>query len=73
MTDVNEKTLCDVLQKQGYTVIEFNKIFNDENVAQIIDDLKLADITHIKQAFSFMKNDIDKLKREEVSDTWKSR
>ena len=53
MTDVNEKTLCDVLQKQGYTVIEFKKIINDENVAQIIDDLKLADMVACHNGFTY--------------------
>lgn len=36
-------TLKDIVGCQGYTVVEYNHIFNDEDVGKLIEALKLSD------------------------------
>ncbi len=43
-----------VLKKQGYTIIEFNNIFNDENVTTLIDSLKIEKNTEQSKAFTYV-------------------
>lgn len=45
--------LCGVLESQGYTVIRFNHIFNDGNVAALIDALKLTDNVVRAKGFTY--------------------
>ena len=56
LTDITEKSICDTLQKQGYTVIYFNTIFNDENVSQIIENLKLEEAITSHKGFTYSNN-----------------
>lgn len=53
LTDITEKSVCDALQKQGYTVIYFNTIFNDENITQIIENLKLEETITSHKGFTY--------------------
>lgn len=46
---INSAILCEALTAQGYTVIEFNSINNESNVASLIEALGLQDqIAHSK-------------------------
>ncbi len=53
VTEVSEKAICDALSKQGYTVIYFNAIFNDDNVSQIIMNLKLDEYIQSNKGFTY--------------------
>lgn len=50
---VSETVLCEVLEKQGFTVIGFNKILNDEDVSQIIKNLSLTDMIACHNGFTY--------------------
>lgn len=50
---ISEKSICDALSKQGYTVIYFNAIFNDDNVSQIITNLKLDKYIQSNKGFTY--------------------
>ena len=56
LTDINEKSLCDTIAKQGYTVVYFNAIFNNENVSQIINNLGLDDAVTRHKGFTYSNN-----------------
>lgn len=53
MRDVNVDSLKNTLSKQGYTVVEFNSIINDENVSSLIDSLKLDDYIRNSKGFTY--------------------
>lgn len=40
---VSLDNLRSAIQRQGYTIVEYNNIFNDENVAALLDALNLED------------------------------
>ncbi len=49
LKELTYSTLSEAVEKQGYTIIEFNNISNDENVQNLIDALKLnQNIVHSK-------------------------
>ncbi len=56
LTDINEKTLCHTIEQQGYTVIYFNKIINDENVTQVIENLNLDDFIQCHKGFTYFND-----------------
>lgn len=45
--------LKNAIEKEGYTVIEFNSIVNDENVETIISNLNLGDIRTKSRGFTY--------------------
>lgn len=53
LTEITEKSICDTLEKQGYTVVYFNTIVNDDNVTQIISNLKLDDFIVNHKGFTY--------------------
>lgn len=53
LTEITEKTICDTLENQGYTVVYFNTIVNDDNVTQIITNLKLDDFIVNHKGFTY--------------------
>ena len=42
-----------IIESQGYSIIEFNAIFNDENVAVIIENLKLESLVSTSKGFTY--------------------
>ncbi len=46
-------TLKKVVEKQGYTVVEYNHIFNDEEVSKLIEALKLSDNIIRSRGFTY--------------------
>ena len=53
LTEITEGSICNALQKQGYAVIYFNTAFNDENVSQIIGNLKLEETIASHKGFTY--------------------
>ena len=43
LAEVSCQSLRAVIEKQGYTIVEYNQIFNDENTAKLIESLNLSD------------------------------
>lgn len=50
---VSLENLRSVIQRQGYTIIEYNNIFNDENVAALLDALKLEEYCGRTKGFTY--------------------
>ena len=53
LKEVNESTLINVLEKQGYTVVFFNSIYNDSDVSNIIQALNLKDYILSNRGFTY--------------------
>ena len=53
LKEVNESTLINVLEKQGYTVVFFNSIYNDSDVSNIIQALNLEDYILSNRGFTY--------------------
>lgn len=53
IADPNYRTLCDAVEKQGYTVVEFNNISNSENVRALVDALKLTQKIMYSKGFTY--------------------
>ncbi len=51
---VTLESIRSVLKQQGYTIIEFNNIFNDEQVATLIDALRVEKNTEQSKAFTYV-------------------
>ena len=54
--DVHElsyRTLKNAVEQQGYTVVEYNHIFNDEDVGKLIEALKLSDNIIRSRGFTY--------------------
>ena len=47
------KDLRAAIQRQGYTIIEYNNIFNSENVASLIDALDLEQVCQRSKGFTY--------------------
>ncbi len=45
--------LYSAIEKQGYTIVEYNNIYNDENVEQLLDALKLKDVAKKLRGFTY--------------------
>ena len=43
-----------IIEKQGYTIVFYNSIFNDENVQCIIDELSLEPVISKSRGFTFV-------------------
>ena len=53
---LNEDTLGDlrrILTSPGYTIVEFNRIFNDEHVTALIDALRLDEMVEKAKGFTY--------------------
>lgn len=53
LQNVTLENLCSAIQKQGYTIIDYNNIFNDENVAALINALGLEDFCERAKGFTY--------------------
>ena len=53
MQEVNLNNLKSAIIKQGYTIVEFNNIFNDENVTALVDALNLSDYIEHSKGFTY--------------------
>lgn len=53
LQNVTLESLRSAIQKQGYTIIEYNNIFNDENVAALIDALGLEYFCERSKGFTY--------------------
>jgi len=47
-------SLSEVISRQGYTIIEFNHIYNDESVTTVITELKLSDVVEKEKGFIYV-------------------
>ena len=48
--------LCRIIKLQGYTIVEYNQIFNDENVAKLIDALGVQEAVDKSRGFTYADN-----------------
>lgn len=53
ITDLNYEKLNSIISECGYTLIEYNLLFNDEFVNEIIQSLNLEDVLREKQSATF--------------------
>lgn len=53
LKEINSTALCTVLEKQGYTVIEFNHVENDPDVATLIGALGLREQVACSKCFTY--------------------
>ena len=53
LQNVTLENLRAAIQKQGYTIVEYNNIFNDENVAALIDALGLENFCEHSKGFTY--------------------
>ena len=53
LQNVTLENLRSVIQKQGYTIVEYNNIFNSENVATLINALELEDFCEHSKGFTY--------------------
>lgn len=51
--ELNYGTLKSAIESQGYTLVEFNHIFNDEDVSKLIEALKLSDNIIRSKGFTY--------------------
>ncbi len=54
---VNYSTLKDVAKRIGYTIIEFNNIFNDKDVETVIQNLRLSEAVSQSRGFTYVSKD----------------
>ena len=45
--------LREIIQKQGYTIVEFNNIYNDENVTLLLESLHLDEYAERSKGFTY--------------------
>ena len=50
---INSKVLCDVLLKQGYTIIRFNGVEEEEDVQALIDALDILEYVNSCKCFTY--------------------
>lgn len=53
MANPTYSTLCEAVEKQGYTVVEFNNISNSENVRTLVEALKLTQNILYSKGFTY--------------------
>lgn len=46
--------MVSILRDQGFTLVQFNNIYNDEDVSAIITELKLSDMTDKLKGFTYV-------------------
>ena len=53
LKDVTADVLADVFRKQGFTIIEYNPVINDEDVTTVIHNLGLEEMTSCTNGFLY--------------------
>ncbi len=53
LNEVTLEDLCRIIKLQGYTIIEYNHIFNDENVTTLIEALGIEEAIDKSKGFTF--------------------
>ena len=53
LQNITLENLRSAIQKQGYTIVEYNNIFNDENVATLINALGLEAMCERSKGFTY--------------------
>ena len=53
LKDISLESLRNVIEKQGYTIIEFNNFYNDENVTALVDALGLSEMIEHSKGFTY--------------------
>ena len=53
ITDLNVHTLSDAITKQGYTIVEYSRISNQEDVEQLLDALGVKALSLTTGAFTY--------------------
>jgi len=53
LSEVTLDNLKEIIKSQGYTIVEFNNIFNEENVTQIIDALGVNEQVEKAKGFTY--------------------
>ena len=53
---INSAVLCETLEKQGYTVVEFNAIENPTDVAALIEALNLQEQIIVSKCFTYQND-----------------
>lgn len=53
LNEVTLDNLKEIIKSQGYTIVEFNNIFNEENVTQIIDALGVNEQVEKTKGFTY--------------------
>lgn len=53
VTDLYVPRICEILDKQGYTVVYFNSLYNEPNVANLIRELNLAELIKDRRGFTY--------------------
>lgn len=53
---VDYEKLCKAVEARGYTIIEFNNIYNDEEVQNLIDALELSEMTMRTRGLTYVDN-----------------
>lgn len=53
LNEVTLDNLKQIIKSQGYTLVEFNNIFNEENVTQIIDSLGVNEQVEKTKGFTY--------------------
>lgn len=57
LTTINYSELKAAVNNMGYTVIEFDKNYNDEDVSTIIENLNLSEAISVSRGFTLVTND----------------
>lgn len=53
ISNITLKSLITIIEKQGYTIVEFNNSFNEKEVADLVDALGLSEIIKRSKGFTF--------------------
>lgn len=53
---IDSDVLIDILNKQGYTVVEFNGIDDTEDVTEVVDALNLAEYIRVNRCFTYFSD-----------------
>ena len=57
IVDVTVDSLMDAIRRQGYTIIEFSHIINDDDVALIVEALNLSEMISHANGFTFVDSE----------------
>lgn len=53
---VNYENLCKAVEARGYTIVEFNNIYNDEEVQNLIDALEISEMIMRTRGLTYVDN-----------------
>ena len=51
---INYRKICDVLLSQGFNIVFFNSLYNEDNVANLISALGLSDVIKDRKGFTYV-------------------